>query len=55
MDSNCNALSNPRSIHSGGMLSLYRISHDSTDESEAVSTTGSGCFLPIFTAKKDYI
>lgn len=51
IDSNCRALSKPLLIVSFGIDSLYVTSFGSTDDKDAVSTTGSGCLFPSFTVK----
>lgn len=50
--SNCKAESSPLSMMFSGKDNLYQILLGSTLARELVSTTGSGCFIPIDTAKK---
>ena len=49
MDSSCRAEREPLLMVSSGRASLYQTSGGATLASEAVSTTGSGCLMPIFT------
>lgn len=50
--SNCKAESSPLSMMLSGKDKLYQILVGSTLARELVSTTGSGCFIPIDTARK---
>lgn len=50
--SSCRADSAPVVIVSSGNENLYHTSVGATLDSEAVSTTGSGCFLPSFTVQQ---
>jgi len=52
MASSCRADSAPVVTVSSGNDNLYHTSVGATLDSEAVSTTGSGCFLPSFTVKQ---
>lgn len=51
MASSCRADRQPRSMASSGMDSLYQTSGGLTLDRELVSTTGSGCRRPTFTAE----
>lgn len=53
--SSCRADRQPRSVVSSGMDTLYQTSGGLTLDRELVSTTGSGCRRPIFTAWTNWL
>lgn len=53
--SSCRADRQPRSMVSSGMVTLYQTSGGLTLDRELVSTTGSGCRRPTFTAWRSWL